>query len=76
MCLKMNQVLGLDVSSLDFIVGNNGLIYFLEVNPIGDWNWLEKHLNLSITENLLKLVKKHLRNSKNLDSKSRGRGDI
>lgn len=72
MCLKLNQVLGLEVSSLDFIVDNNGLIYFLEVNPVGDWNWLEKHLNLSITENLLRLVKKYLRNSKNPDSQSRG----
>jgi glutathione synthase/RimK-type ligase-like ATP-grasp enzyme len=65
MCLKMNNLLGLEVSSLDFIVDINGEIYFLEVNPIGDWNWLEKHLKLSITETVTKLIKKYLKDAQN-----------
>lgn len=63
MCMKMNHVMGLMVSSLDFIVDTEGAIYFLEINPIGDWNWLEKHLKLSITESLVALVKKYLRDT-------------
>ena len=65
MCLKMNRVLGLSISSLDFIVNSSGVVYFLEVNPIGDWNWLEQHLKLSITETLLRLIKKYLKDTQN-----------
>jgi hypothetical protein len=61
----MNNLLGLEVSSLDFIVDINGEICFLEVNPIGDWNWLEKHLKLSITETVTKLIKKYLKDGQN-----------
>lgn len=62
-CLKMNQSLGLSVASLDFIVDRKGEIYFLEINPIGDWNWLEKHIDLPMTKTLFGLIKRILKKS-------------
>ena len=62
-CLKMNQSLGLSVASLDFIVDRKGEIYFLEINPIGDWNWLEKHIDLPMTKTLFGLIRRILKKS-------------
>lgn len=64
-CLKMNQTLGLSVASLDFIVDINGETYFLEINPIGDWNWLEKHIDLPMTKTLFSLIRRILKKSTN-----------
>lgn len=58
MCFKLNETLGLVVSSIDLLVDLKGNNYFLEINPVGDWNWLEKHLDLGITDSFLELVKK------------------
>lgn len=60
LCLKLNKELGLLVSSIDFILDKKGEIYFLEVNPIGDWNWLEKHTELPITKSIFNLLHSHL----------------
>ena len=48
--LNLNRSLGLLVSSIDFVQSKNGELLFLEINPIGDWNWIEKHTNLPITK--------------------------
>ena len=48
--------MGLLVSSIDLVVDKNGKTYFLEINPIGDWNWLEKHVSLPITDSISKLI--------------------
>jgi glutathione synthase/RimK-type ligase-like ATP-grasp enzyme len=52
LCINLNRILGLLVSSIDFVQGKNGELYFLEINPIGDWNWIEKHTNLPITKSV------------------------
>ena len=44
LCIKLNRELGLLVSSIDFVQHKNGGLFFLEVNPIGDWYWIEKHM--------------------------------
>lgn len=59
-CIKLNRELGLLLSSIDLMVDNKGELYFLEINPIGDWNWLEKHVDLSITDSVSKLILKSL----------------
>ena len=56
MCINLNIEMGLLVSSIDLVVDKNGKTYFLEINPIGDWNWLEKHVNLPITDSISKLI--------------------
>lgn len=57
LCINLNRKLGLLVSSIDFVQGKNGELFFLEINPIGDWNWIEKHTNLQITKSLFDFVK-------------------
>ncbi|HKU82887.1 MAG TPA: hypothetical protein VJP58_02500 [Candidatus Nitrosocosmicus sp.] len=52
LCIKLNRELGLLVSSIDFVQHKNGGLFFLEVNPIGDWYWIEKHTNLPITKSM------------------------
>lgn len=47
-CFKMLDKLGLKFGAFDFIV-NSGKYYFLEVNPNGQWYWLEEALNLEIS---------------------------
>lgn len=60
LCFKFNKELGLLISSIDLIVDKKGDIYFLEVNPIGDWNWIEKHINLPITNSVFNLIHNYL----------------
>ena len=63
LCINLNRKLGLLVSSIDFVEGKNGELFFLEINPIGDWNWIEKHTNLPVTKSVFDFVngflKKH-----------------
>lgn len=60
MCINLNRQLGLLVSSIDLLVDKKGETHFLEINPIGDWNWLEKHVNLPITDSVSKLISSFL----------------
>lgn len=59
-CVELNKQMGLLVSSIDFVEDKKGQMFFLEVNPIGDWNWLEKHVNSRITDTLSKLILRSL----------------
>ena len=56
LCINLNRKLGLLVSSIDFVQSKNGELFFLEINPIGDWNWIEKHTNLPITKSIFDLM--------------------
>lgn len=51
-CKKLSLLmkkLGLNFGAIDMIRGSDGLYYFLEVNPIGEWGMLEKFLGLPIS---------------------------
>lgn len=56
LCINLSRKLGLLVSSIDFIEGKNGELFFLEINPVGDWNWIEKHTNLPVTTSVFDFV--------------------
>ncbi len=47
--LRYHAHLGLVFAAYDFIVTKNGDIFFLEVNPSGQWMWLEEQLGLPIS---------------------------
>lgn len=49
---QMNQRLGLRFGAYDFIVTPEGDIVFLEVNPVGQWLWLEIATGLEMTRAL------------------------
>ncbi len=67
-CIKLNRELGLHVSSIDFIQNKNGELFFLEINPIGDWNWIEKHTNLPITKSMFDFVNSLIKKDRFNDS--------
>jgi glutathione synthase/RimK-type ligase-like ATP-grasp enzyme len=47
--LKLLRALGLESGALDFIVTPGGRHVFLEVNPAGEWGWLERDLGFDIS---------------------------
>ena len=51
--LKIHEYLNLLYSAMDFILTPDGEYYFLEINPAGEWVWLEKELGISISEQII-----------------------
>ncbi|MBZ9625614.1 hypothetical protein G9F71_022555 [Clostridium sp. FP2] len=54
-CSRMLRIMGLDFGAFDFIVSNNEY-YFLEVNPNGQWYWLEDILHLDISKSVFEYL--------------------
>lgn len=56
-CLaRINSELGLRYSSMDLVRGKDGLLYFLEANPSGQWSFIEMQTGFSITEKIVNLL--------------------
>jgi glutathione synthase/RimK-type ligase-like ATP-grasp enzyme len=47
---KLMNELGLVMGALDFVVDNQNTWWFLEINPAGEWGWLEKDVGLPISK--------------------------
>jgi glutathione synthase/RimK-type ligase-like ATP-grasp enzyme len=47
--IKINSQLGLVYSAIDLILTPEGEYVFLEINPVGEWGWLEKEVGLNIS---------------------------
>ncbi len=52
--LELNQFFGLVYSAIDLIRTPGNQYVFLEINPVGEWVWLERELNLDISAKLIK----------------------
>lgn len=52
--LQLNKSLGLIYSAIDLILSPNGDYYFLEINPVGEWGWLENEVGCNISDLLIK----------------------
>lgn len=50
--------LQLKFGAFDFIVDKDGSWIFLEINPNGQWLWLENKLDLNISSSILKVLSK------------------
>lgn len=56
-CIKVIKSLGLTYGAIDFVIGNNDdRLSFLEVNPTGDWYWIERKTGLPITKAFVDLI--------------------
>lgn len=51
--ILLNQRLGLTYSAIDLIQQKDEEFYFLEVNPVGEWLWLELELGLPISDDII-----------------------
>jgi len=51
-CVKIVRELGLVFGAID-LVEIDGEFYFLEINPNGEWGWLQKECDLPIAETLV-----------------------
>jgi len=55
-CLTLIKRLNLQFGAIDFIETENGDFIFLEINPNGQWAWIEQQLNYNISESIVKLL--------------------
>lgn len=42
LCLEMTKRVSLRYSAIDLVLGKDGIYYFLELNPNGQWAWIEQ----------------------------------
>lgn len=56
MCRRLNKRLGLNFSCIDMVLTKGDEYYFLEVNPNGQWAWLEAFLRLPIRDAIIDLL--------------------
>lgn len=57
-CFKLLKLLNLEFGAIDFALTRNKELIFLEINPNGQWAWLEKILKIPIS----KAIVDHLTN--------------
>jgi glutathione synthase/RimK-type ligase-like ATP-grasp enzyme len=55
-CLQLVSTLGLNFGAIDLVLAPNGDYYFLEINPNGQWAWIEQLTGLPLTEALVDLL--------------------
>lgn len=52
-CRKLLRAFGLRFGAFDFAVSTEGELYFLEVNPAGEWAWLDRELGMNIRDAII-----------------------
>jgi len=57
-CIKLVKLLGLKYAAIDFVIDESNHPIFLEVNPVGDWYWIESKTGLPITKSIADLIEK------------------
>jgi len=55
-CLDLVDRLGLVFAAVDFILTPDGRYVFLEVNPNGQWGWIEDETGLPISSAIIELL--------------------
>ncbi len=55
-CFWLLRKLHLSFGAFDFLVGKDGEIYFLEINPNGQWYWLEDRAGLLISDAIVDIL--------------------
>lgn len=55
-CIKLLSVLNLKFGALDFILDENGNWVFLEINPNGQWAWIETQTGYQISNEIVNML--------------------
>lgn len=53
LCIELVKSLSLEFGAIDFAIDTNNNFYFLEINPNGQWAWLEHILNIPLTQTIV-----------------------
>lgn len=67
-CLKIMNILHLKFCAFDFILDEKDELYFLEINPTGDWYWIEHDTKMPITDTMVSLIESLVRHSNSSNS--------
>lgn len=55
-CVKLVRSLGLAFSAMDFVLDENDEYYFLEMNPNGQWAWIEEKTGAALSMALVDIL--------------------
>lgn len=55
-CIKLTDHLSLNFGAIDFALDRDMRYVFLEINPNGQWGWIEKRLGYDISGEIVKLL--------------------
>ncbi|UPK68304.1 hypothetical protein [Chitinophaga filiformis] len=55
-CIELVNSLGISFGAIDMIRSKDGSYYFLEVNPNGQWAWIENDTGLNISDAIIKYL--------------------
>ena len=55
-CLRLMRRLNLDYGAIDFVLDKQGNYVFLEINPNGQWAWIEHLTGLPISKEIVKCI--------------------
>ena len=58
-CRRLMKVLNLRFGAIDFVLTPDGQYVFLEINPNGQWLWIEDKLGYPITNRIAKWLRNH-----------------
>jgi glutathione synthase/RimK-type ligase-like ATP-grasp enzyme len=56
-CVKLVKDLNLKFGAIDFIIDKNGKYIFLEINPNGQWAWIEYQTKYPISKEIVEILK-------------------
>lgn len=56
MCIDLTQKMSLNYSAIDMILNEQGEYVFLEINPNGQWAWIEKRLGFPLSKKIVDML--------------------
>lgn len=59
-CLRLVESLSLNFGAIDFVLDKDGKYIFLEINPNGQWAWIERLLGLDISDAITNVLLQHI----------------
>ncbi|MDF0750154.1 hypothetical protein NLU14_07900 [Marinobacter sp. 71-i] len=55
-CLRLCKLFNLNFAAIDFVLDNSDRFWFLEINPNGQWAWIESLLGYPISNEIAELL--------------------
>jgi glutathione synthase/RimK-type ligase-like ATP-grasp enzyme len=55
-CIQLLDILKLNYGAIDFVLDKNGEYIFLEINPNGQWGWIQKKVGFKICEAIVDML--------------------